>query len=305
MTQVPGDSELPALREVFGAYLAEHCTPADVRASEETDTGRSPQRWSALAAMGLVGLTIPAEFGGGGRDETWLAPLLEQAAGAALPEALGPVAVAAALLADGGSDAQRQEWLPRIAAGEAIVVASLPDRPLVDDAHVADLLLLTEGTEIHAVQRNAVDLVGHPAVDRGRRQFRVRATLTARSCLAVRARRAIDLAVDRARLAEAAALVGTAAKIAELAGLRGSGVHAADEEHLCAAAHDVEAARTALYRAAASTAGHAAARTADVTQALKVASRAAHATAHAALQMHNDLGEEHDLHLWLPRALQA
>ena len=310
------DEDQLALRDGVRAFLTSECTPDQIRAAWDTPTGRSPQRWEALAAMGVVGVTVPEEFGGMGLDETWLVLLLEEAGRAALPEALGSVVVAAALLADAGSDDQRETWLPRIAAGDAVVVASLPSAPWVDDAHVADLILLTDGSEVHAVAPAAVELVAQPQLDRSRRPFSVSATLNARSCMAVRAGGAVALAADRARLAEGAVLLGTASKLIDLArdyalereqfGVA-IGSFQAVKHQLASALVKTEFARPAVYRAAWSVATDATGRAEHVKMAHVLAAQAAHTAARTALQVHGAIGytEEHDLHLWLRRGLMA
>ncbi len=65
------------------------------------------------------------------------------------------------------------EWLPKIAAGEAKLAIGLDCNPLVADAHVADLLLLQHGDELHAVPRADVTLTANECLDPSRRLFRV------------------------------------------------------------------------------------------------------------------------------------
>src|SRR5687767_5997839 len=104
------DDDQLALRDGVRALLDKECTPDDVRASWETETGRSKQRWQALADLGVLGLTVPEKFGGMGLDETWLVLLLEEAGRAALPEPLGPVTVAIGLIVDAAPEPLREEW---------------------------------------------------------------------------------------------------------------------------------------------------------------------------------------------------
>lgn len=290
------DEERLALRDRVRALLDVECTPAHVRAAE-SGGGWSSRRWKALASIGVTGLTLPAEFGGSERDETWVVLVLEEAGRAALPEALGSAWVAGALLADVGSDEQRERWLPAIAAGDAVAAASLPGRQEVEDADVADMILLGEGREVHAFPREAVQLAPRPATDGSRRKFAITATPNARSCLAVRAAAIIALASDRAALAEAALLLGTADKLVTLADSR--------TQDLDEPAAAVEAARSEVYAAAWSVATDAAGRTAAVKVARTLAAQAAHLAA-TTLQLHGSTGpEEHAIHLWLRRGLQA
>lgn len=303
-----------ALRDSVRALLEKECTPADVRASWTTETGRSAPRWQALADMGLLGLLVPEQFGGRGLDETWLVLLLEEAGRAALPEPLGPVSVAIGLIVDAAPEPLREEWLPRILSGEVIAVASLPSVPWVEDAHIADLLLVARDGELHVLDPAAADIVAAPASDRSRRLFTVSPRLNARSCLADRAKPAIALAEDRNALVHAAYLVGSASQLADLAASYAleheqldspAGGSQAVEHQLAAAVAEIDLARPAVYRAAWSIAHDVADRSADVATARTLAAKAAHLAASTSLQLRRGIGdsEDHDLHPWLERAL--
>lgn len=78
-----------------------------------------PELWSALADNGFVGVSIPTEFGGGGGGVTELAIVLEELAAHGVPLLMLVVSIGigASVLAMHGSDEQRQEWLPDLAAG--------------------------------------------------------------------------------------------------------------------------------------------------------------------------------------------
>ena len=308
------DDEQLALRDGVRALLTKECTPDDVRASWDTGTGRSPQRWKALAGLGVLGLTVPEEFGGLGLDDTWLVLLLEEAGRAALPEPLGPATVALGLLLDVAPETYRAEWLPRIVAGDALAVAALPHTPWVDDAHTADLLLVAEDGQLHVVEPANAQIEPVPTLDRSRRRFGVTPRMTARSCLADRAGAAIDKAVDRATLSEAAYLLGTARKLIDLGTAYALereqfgaqiGTFQAVKHQLATALVKTEFARPAVYRAAWSVANDVEGRTGHVAMALTLAGQAAHLAARTSLQVHGAIGytDEHDLHLWLRRGL--
>lgn len=308
------DQEQLALRDGVRALLAKECTPDDVRSAWDTETGRSPQRWKALADLGVLGVAVPEAFGGMGLDATWLVLLLEEAGRAALPEPLGEVLTATALLVDAAPNSLRQEWLPQIVAGDVLAVTALDPGGLVDDAHVADLLLLAEQGQLHVVDPATAELVQVPTLDRSRRRFRVTPRITARSCLADRAATALARAAERRNLAEAAYLLGTARKLIELArdyalereqfGAQ-IGSFQALKHQLATALVKVEFAAPAVYRASWSVGTDSAGRAEHVAMALTLAGQAAHLAARTALQVHGAIGytEEHNLHLWLRRAL--
>ena len=308
------DDEQLALRDGVRALLAKECTPDHVRASWDTETGRSPQRWQAIADLGVLGVAVPEELGGMGLDETWLVLLLEEAGRAALPEPLGEVLAATGLIVDAAPESLRQEWLPRIISGEVTAVTALSEERLVDDPHVADLLLVAEGGELHVVDPGTAELTPAPTLDRSRRRFSLTPRLTARSCLAHRADPMLAKAADRRDLAEAAYLLGTARKLVDLSKTYALereqfgvpiGSFQAVKHQLASVLVKTEFAAPAVYRASWSIATDSPGRTEHVQMARTLAGQAAHLAARTALQVHGAIGytEEHDLHLWLRRAL--
>lgn len=90
-----------------------------------------------LAELGFLGMLIPEEFGGLDFDiQTYLVVLEELARGdasAALSVAIhnGPVA---GIVRAHASDAQREEWLPRLASGEALGAFALSEPDAGSDA---------------------------------------------------------------------------------------------------------------------------------------------------------------------------
>ena len=299
-------------RDAVRDFLEKECDPPAVRAAWASETGRSPERWRKLADLGVVGLTVPEQHGGLGLDEIDLVLVLEESGRAALPEPLvETAAVGAPLLRDAGVT----DWLPRIAAGDAIVTVGFAPGAPVADAHVADVLVLAHGGELHAVGRDQVTLEARPVLDAGRRLFGVdwkpsRETRLATGDGATVLRKA---AFDRGALAASAQLVGIADRLIALAA-----EHARQREqfgkpigsfqavkHLLAdALLAVDFARPVVYRAAWSVARDVETRARDVSMAKAYASDAATAAARRALQVHGAIGYtwEHDLHLWMKRA---
>lgn len=124
LTDAFASAPIPAGAEVFRAqvkaFLAEALPdrPAHTRARSWSafDAGFS----RALAERGWLGLTLPTQYGGGGRDAFWRFVLVEELLIAGAPVAAhwfgdrqtGP------LLLRYGTEAQRQFFLPRICRGE-------------------------------------------------------------------------------------------------------------------------------------------------------------------------------------------
>ena len=68
------------------------------------------------------------------------------------------------------------QWLPKIAAGEARVVVGLAQNLLVEDAHIADLLLLEKAGEIFALPAAEVRLEHNESIDPSRKLYAVEFT---------------------------------------------------------------------------------------------------------------------------------
>jgi alkylation response protein AidB-like acyl-CoA dehydrogenase len=292
------------------------CPPAEVRASWSSETGRSPERWAALAELGVTGLLVPEEHGGLGQTELDLVLILEEAGRAALPEPLvETVAVGAPLLAETGSLAFRADWLSRVASGEALLAVGLADQPLVADAHVASLLLVEREGALLAVPRDAARLTREPSIDGARRLYRVDFDPAAAVVLADgdRAREAAARARDRGAFATAAVLVGLGrwmlATTTEYVKVRRQfgkpiGSFQAIKHALTDALLALELAGPVVYRAAYSMARGSRDASLYASMAKARASDAARVVARAALQCHGAIGytTEHDLHHWMKRA---
>jgi butyryl-CoA dehydrogenase len=90
-----------------------------------------------LAAKGLLGVTIPREWGGAGRDYVSYALALEAVARAsAVVSVIASVnnSLVAEPIAAFGSDAQKQTWLRRLATGDALGAFALSEEQAGSDA---------------------------------------------------------------------------------------------------------------------------------------------------------------------------
>src|SRR5512134_1761554 len=84
--------------------------------------GFSKPIWKEMAELGWVGIPFPEEVGGAGLGLADLAVVLEALGRGLAPEPfLATVLLAGRALVRGGSEAQRQEWLPGVVAGDRIL----------------------------------------------------------------------------------------------------------------------------------------------------------------------------------------
>ena len=307
-----------ALRDAARDFFSGESSPGYVRASWDTETGRSPELWRKMAETGFVGLTVPEEHGGLGMNEIDLVLILEEAGRAALPEPLlETTAVGVPLLLEAGTEAQQKEWLPRVAAGEAIVTVQLAGAPTVADAHVADLLIVQRGDELHAVPKGSFTFTAQPSLDGARRVFTVEAQTSGETRMAGGAAEAAK-AFDRGAAGTAAILNGLSQRMLDMTVSyvqdrqqfgRPIGSFQAVKHKLAETLLVVETSKAAAWYAAYALANDAPDRSVAASVAKSYAADAEAKANYESLQCHGGIGFtwEHDLHLWLKRgkALEA
>jgi alkylation response protein AidB-like acyl-CoA dehydrogenase len=109
--------EQKLLQETVRGFVAKECPPQTVRAIFDGEREGVGALWKGLAEIGVAGLVVPEAYGGAGLELLELALAAEELGRGAVPVPFLGHALAALALAAGGSDAQREEWLPRLASG--------------------------------------------------------------------------------------------------------------------------------------------------------------------------------------------
>ena len=122
------DEAQQMLRNSARAFLEAECPDSYVREMERDPRGYTPELWQKMAEQGWLGLIVPERYGGVGLGFLDLSILLEEMGRAMLP---GPffstVVMAGMAVLDAGSEAQKQEILPRIADGQLIMTLALTE----------------------------------------------------------------------------------------------------------------------------------------------------------------------------------
>ncbi len=128
--------EQQAAIDLARQILSDQCTPQRLRALELAGGPRFDRAlWQQLAEAGLIAAGLPEAQGGAGLGFLVVAGIVEQVGRTAAPVPLLEATVLGALpVAQFGSAAQRETWLPRAARGEAILTAALvePQRATTD-----------------------------------------------------------------------------------------------------------------------------------------------------------------------------
>jgi alkylation response protein AidB-like acyl-CoA dehydrogenase len=202
------NQEQELLRATARKFFESECPSEFVRARMAEPAGVTDAFWAKLAEQGWLGLVYPETYGGAGLGFVDLTVLMEEMGRAVMP---GPffstVLLGGLTILEAGSEAQKQEWLGKISAGEAKVALAFTEpnarwdaaavtvtaresgggftvsgtKLFVLDAHLADVLVVAartregkrpeEGLSLFLVPRSArgVEVKLLPTMDQTRK----------------------------------------------------------------------------------------------------------------------------------------
>ncbi|HSP98172.1 MAG TPA: acyl-CoA dehydrogenase family protein [Candidatus Dormibacteraeota bacterium] len=182
--------EQEMLRQSVREFLEAECPMTYVRQMMEDERGFSEDQWRKMAELGWTGLIVPERFGGAGLNMVDMVVVLEEMGKVVFPGPFFASAILGGIAIDlGGSEAQKQRWLPALADGSQRATLAqveesgrwdadgiqLPAKAagsgfavsgtklFVHDAHNADLLIVpvrtggsgTDGITMLVVERKA------------------------------------------------------------------------------------------------------------------------------------------------------
>lgn len=304
-------------REAVSRFLMTEAAPEMLREIWETDSGRSPTLRKNIADQGLTALSVPEDCGGLGMDDVAWALMSQELGYYAIPDSLADTAyVAAGLVAAlPTATASREEWLGRIAEGSIRIAVGHPVNPLLADAGPADLLMLANGDEVHAVPRQQVEVEANPSIDLSRRVAVVRwSPGTATKVADGEVGRSLwAQTLNRGALSTSGQLIGLAQRMLDLSVDYSAqrkqfgkpiGSFQAVKHHLADVATKIEFAKPVLYRAAYALAKGEAGADARVSHAKLACGEAAWLAARHGIQVHGAMGYtwEVDLQMFMKRA---
>ncbi len=118
------DADLEMIRDQFRAFADEKVAPF-AHGWHLRDELIPLELVEELGALGVFGLTVPEEYGGAGMGKTAMCVVSEELSrGYIGVGSLGTRSeIAAELILCGGTEAQKAEWLPKIASGEVLPTA--------------------------------------------------------------------------------------------------------------------------------------------------------------------------------------
>lgn len=119
--------EQELFRDSARKFFREQCQSPVLRELESSDTGFSQPLWKEIAAQGWTGITIAEQHGGSALGFVELGVLLEEIGRAAFDSPFFANLTATLLIQGGADEAQRQELLPGIAEGKAIISPAIEE----------------------------------------------------------------------------------------------------------------------------------------------------------------------------------
>jgi alkylation response protein AidB-like acyl-CoA dehydrogenase len=185
--------EQKMLQETVQQFIENECPVTRLRELFDGDQGHDPVLWKGLVELGIAGLLIPDQYGGAGLEMLDLAVVAESMGHGALPGPFFNHVLAALAIDLAGSDAQKEKWLPKLAAGDALATIALSDadgdwqpegwrlaagdtlsgsKPMVPFASLADVFVVgVAGSGLVLVEKGAagLSLESVDGADRSRR----------------------------------------------------------------------------------------------------------------------------------------
>lgn len=179
------DQDQTILKNEVRRFLQNECTMDFVKEMMEDEKGHSPTLWKKMAELGWMGLMFEEKYGGVGGSFIDLSVLLEEMGRFLVPGPFFPTVVLSGLtIKHGGSEQQKQKFLPGIARGDTLVTFALteaegsyaietvkskaeqkPDgyhltgeKMFVPDAHIANYIIVPAKTQKKGSEGKGVSL---------------------------------------------------------------------------------------------------------------------------------------------------
>jgi len=113
------------LRAAAREFLEMESPSSFVRDMEQDSRGFTTELWQKLAQVGWLGIPVPESYGGTGQTLFDLGLLMEQVGGALMPGPFFDTVLCATILADEGTEEQKETYLRRIGTGDLIATSAV------------------------------------------------------------------------------------------------------------------------------------------------------------------------------------
>ncbi len=195
--------------------LTDRARPERVR--EHAESGRSDDAlWHELCELGWPGIAVSEEHGGQGLGRIELSILSEELGRSLAPVPFLPSVLAATLIEQAGSDAQRERWLPGLASGETLGALSLAvdgtAELVVGAADAQVIVLIHEDRNGRVLAAEEADVTPVASIDSTRSSARVSAPEDAGEALPGE----VSGGLDRALVAVSSELVGVSERALDM-----------------------------------------------------------------------------------------
>jgi acyl-CoA dehydrogenase len=122
------DESLSLLESMAQRFIERHATPADVARWRENGAV-DRELWRQAGEAGLLGVSVPEAYGGGGGDFRHEIVLMEQLGRRGVQGFALPLhnAVAAPYLVSYGQEMQKRRWLPKVVSGETVLAIAMTE----------------------------------------------------------------------------------------------------------------------------------------------------------------------------------
>lgn len=193
--------EQSMLRDAAKSWVREKSPVTAFRKMRDSgnEDGFDKAAWKEIAEMGWTGIIIPEEFGGSGLGYLTLGLVLEEMGRTLTAAPLLSTAAATSALLIAGNDAQKKEWLPKLAEGKAIAALAVDEKShhapshmtleakktgggytlngkklFVQDGGAADLIVVATRTAGKADEKNGITLFLVPGNASGLKRIKLR-----------------------------------------------------------------------------------------------------------------------------------
>ena len=165
--EIPLKEEQVMLKKMARDFLATEVPKTFVRKMMGDEVGHSTELWTKMAGLGWQGLVFPEEFGGSAMTFRDLTILCEEMGRAVLPGPFYSTVILVGLpLLDFGTDAQKKQFLPKIASGEMVCTLAVLEESgdlYADDMHFKAQKrgneYILNGTKLFVTDAKAADYI--------------------------------------------------------------------------------------------------------------------------------------------------